>query len=133
MVQGNLFIPVLPTYSNNLAGTASLSAQWFIGQGVSAFGDGRDSDNSWFDFSGTQCDLDQFIYDRKLMNQFGGYVQGQYWFTNQWFMNVAWGLISGLTASTAAPPASWPACRPPIRWATCTPATTTKSEVWQEL
>ena len=45
MVQGNLFIPVLPTYSANLAGSASLTAQWFIGQGLSAFGDGRDSDN----------------------------------------------------------------------------------------
>ena len=27
MVQGTLFIPVLPTYSNNLAGSASLTAQ----------------------------------------------------------------------------------------------------------
>ena len=42
MVQGNLFIPVLPTYSANLAGSASLTAQWFIGQGV-AFGEGRDT------------------------------------------------------------------------------------------
>ena len=33
-VQGTLFIPVLPTYSNNLAGSASLTAQYFIGQGV---------------------------------------------------------------------------------------------------
>ncbi len=34
-VQGTLFIPVLPTYSNNLAGSASITAQYFIGQGVS--------------------------------------------------------------------------------------------------
>ncbi len=34
MVQGTLFIPVLPTYSNNLAGSASLTAQYFIGQGA---------------------------------------------------------------------------------------------------
>ena len=52
MVQGNLFIPVLPTHSANLAGTASLSAQWFIGQGLSAFGEGLDTDNTWFDFTG---------------------------------------------------------------------------------
>ena len=51
-MQGTLFIPVLPTYSANLAGTASLTAQWFIGQGVSFVGGGRDKDNSWFDFIG---------------------------------------------------------------------------------
>ncbi len=52
--------------------------------------------------------LDQLLYDRKLMNQFGGYLQGQYWFTNQWFVNVAWGLIRDYGID-AAPPASWPA------------------------
>ncbi len=51
-VQGTLFIPVIPTHSANLAGTASLTAQWFIGQGVSFVGGGRDNDNSWFEFSG---------------------------------------------------------------------------------
>ena len=32
-----------------------------------------------------------FTYDRELMKQWGGYVQGQYFFTNQWYMNIAWG------------------------------------------
>ncbi len=91
MVQANLFIPVLPTYSANLAGTASLSAQWFIGQGLGAFGEARDNDNSWFDFMGRNAN-GAFLYDRKLTQMFGGYVQGQYWFTNQWFINAAWGM-----------------------------------------
>ena len=38
MIQGTLFVPVLPTYSNNLAGSASITAQYYIGQGVSALG-----------------------------------------------------------------------------------------------
>ena len=86
---------MLPTYSNNLAGSASITAQYFVGQGVSAFGAGRDEDNSWFNFSGIRNvnGVNQFAYSRKLTNQFGGYLQGQYWFTNQWFLNAAWGLI----------------------------------------
>ncbi len=51
-VQGTLFIPVIPTHSANLAGTASITAEYFIGQGVSFLGAGRDQDNTWFDFSG---------------------------------------------------------------------------------
>ena len=35
---GSLFIPVIPTQSANLAGTASILTQWWIGQGVEAFG-----------------------------------------------------------------------------------------------
>ena len=101
MVQANLFIPVLPTYSANLAGTASLSAQWFIGQGLSAFGEAQDTDNSWFNFSGING-LGQFVYDRKLTNQFGGYVQGQYWFTNQWFVNAVWAMQRSYGVETGA-------------------------------
>ncbi len=38
LVMGSLFIPVIPTHSANLAGTASILANWWIGQGVEAFG-----------------------------------------------------------------------------------------------
>jgi hypothetical protein len=81
MVQANLFIPVLPTQTANLAGSASLSVQWFIGQGLAAFGEARDNDNSWFDFVGRDS-TGAFIYDRQLTKAFGGYLQGQYWFTS---------------------------------------------------
>ena len=80
---------MLPTYSNNLAGSASITAQYYIGQGCSFLGYTRDSDNSWFTSTGVNGR--QFVYNRKLTNQFGGYLQGQYWFTNQWFLNTAWG------------------------------------------
>ena len=38
LAMGTLFIPVIPTQSANLAGTASILTQWWIGQGVEAFG-----------------------------------------------------------------------------------------------
>jgi len=109
-LQGTLFIPVIPTHSANLAGTASLSAQWYIGRGCSFVGYTQDADNSWLDFRGVTGN-GLFSYDRQLMNQFGGYLQGQYWFTNQWFVNVVWGMqrqygidtsISGLLAGKTA-------------------------------
>ncbi len=101
-LQGTLFIPVLPTYSNNLAGSASVTAQYFIGQGVSFLGMGRDQDNSWFNFSGVNA-AGQLQYNRVLMQQFGGYLQAQYWFTNQWFLNATWGFIRdyGINSSTS--------------------------------
>ena len=88
-VQGTLFIPVIPTYSANLAGTASVTAEYFIGQGVSFLGAGRDKDNTWFN-SRAVIGRRNFFYDRRLTNQFGGYLQGQYWFTNQWYMTAIW-------------------------------------------
>jgi hypothetical protein len=110
VIQAHLFIPVLPTYSANLAGTASLQAQWYIGQGLDFIGNGRAQDNSSLVFQGIGAGA-QFLYDRQLTNQFGGYVQGQYYFTNQWFMNLAWGMsrnfgidrsISGVLAGKQA-------------------------------
>jgi len=88
-VQGTLFIPVIPTHSANLAGTASISAEYYIGQGVSFLGAAQDSDNSWFQFSGING-LGQLMYDRKLTQQYGGYLQGQYYFTNQWYLTAIW-------------------------------------------
>ncbi|MCL4500266.1 MAG: hypothetical protein M1438_00230 [Deltaproteobacteria bacterium] len=102
-VGASLFVPVIPTYSANLAGTASITTQWFIGQGTTFIDGSRDNDNSWFQFIG-RSPSGAFIYDRKLMNQFGGFVQGQYYFTSQWYMNAAWGMRRdyGIDTSTSA-------------------------------
>jgi hypothetical protein len=86
MAQGSLFIPVIPTYSANLAGTASLLTQWNVGQGLAAFAEGTAADFSYF------TDHDDGTGTRKLQKRFTGFVQGQYYFTNQWFMNLAWGM-----------------------------------------
>ena len=131
MVQANLFIPVLPTHTFNLAGTASLSVQWFIGQGLSAFGEAQDTDNSWFDFSGRRFD-GAYIYDRRLTNQFGGFIQGQYWFTNRWFINAVWGMQRsfGVDRSTTAQAIS---LNNPLGCHYAAPGTNDQVKLWQEL
>ena len=92
---GSVFVPVIPTYSANLAGTASFTAQAFVGQGLNAFG--FVGDNGLFRYIGTlpgfpAAGIATNMYDQELENKYGGYVQGQYWFTNQWYMNVAAGM-----------------------------------------
>ena len=32
------------------------------------------------------------VYDAKLLKKFGGMVQGQYYFNNQWFVNAVYGV-----------------------------------------
>ena len=89
MVMGSLFIPVIPTSSANLAGTAHILTNWWIGQGVEAFG-----------FTGVASNLYKFnnnqfgnrLYDAYLLKKFGGMVEGQYYFNNQWFLNAAYGI-----------------------------------------
>ena len=41
------------------------------------------------------------IYDAKLLQKFGGFVQGQYYFNNQWFVNALYGVSKayGVTRS----------------------------------
>jgi hypothetical protein len=98
IVMGSLFIPVIPTSSANLAGTASILTQWWVGQGVEAFG-----------FSGLNGNLYKFnnnfnqtwVYDAYLMKKFGGFVQGQYYFNNQWFANAAYGVSKAYGVSRA--------------------------------
>jgi hypothetical protein len=106
VVQGTLFIPILVTHNNNLAGTASLTLQGHIGQGFSFFGDGSDADNSFFKydslsalwFSGGVGGVNAFTaftpvlnYRRHLTPKYGGYIQGQYYFTNEWYASVVYG------------------------------------------
>jgi len=85
LAMGSLFLPVIPTQSANLAGTASILTQWWIGQGVDTFGfNGVGSNlyrfnNNWWGQSNR---------DAQLLKKFGGFVQGQYYFTNQWYANA---------------------------------------------
>ncbi len=95
MIQGTLFIPVLPTYSKNLGGTASLSGQLYVGQGLSAFGESFAGGENFFTlntvgrFAGGTAAVP--FFDQQLEQRYGGYVQGQYYFSNEWFLNVAYG------------------------------------------
>jgi hypothetical protein len=87
---GVLFIPVIPTHSANLAGTASLQTSWWVGQGVEAFG-WTGFGSQVFRWDGVNAAGTNF-YDVNLMKRFGGQIQGQYYFTNQWFVTGAWGM-----------------------------------------
>jgi hypothetical protein len=90
MLQGILFIPVLPTHSYDLKGTASLTAQYYIGAGLEAFGEATNAGNSFFRFQEI-APGGVAVFDLELTKRYGGYVQGQYYFTNAWFMNLIWG------------------------------------------
>ncbi len=90
MLQGTLFIPVLATHSHNLQGTASLTAQYYIGAGLEAFGEATNAGNSFFQFRVIAPGGVPF-FDLELTKRYGGYIQGQYYFTNAWFMNLIWG------------------------------------------
>jgi hypothetical protein len=90
IVQGNFFIPVLATHSANLAGTASILTSWYVGQGLEAFGYAGIGNFYRFD-SGSRG---ASSYDVELQKRYGGKVQGQYYFTNEWFLTAAYGLSS---------------------------------------
>jgi hypothetical protein len=103
LLMGSLFIPVIPTHSANLAGTASILTQWWIGQGVDAFG-----------FNGTGGNLyklnnrrfattavNQMNYEAVLLKKFGGFVEGQYYFNNQWFVNGVYAVSKAYGVSRA--------------------------------
>jgi len=107
VLQGQVFIPLIPTHTPNLAGTASLILQMYVGQGISLIGNGRDQDNTYFQLdSYTPQTLLQTTagagiaplfnpttptYERKLMKTWGGYLQAQYYFSNEWFLSYAYG------------------------------------------
>jgi hypothetical protein len=98
LAMGSLFIPVIPTHSANLAGTASILTQWWIGQGVETFG--------FLGTAGAKMRFDSFNqftglvqYDAELLNKFGGFVEGQYYFNNQWFLNALYGISKAFNVS----------------------------------
>jgi hypothetical protein len=96
LAMGSVFIPVIPTQSANLAGTASILTQLWIGQGIEAFGfTGVGSNKYRFNnnFFG------QLNYEADLLQKFGGFVQGQYYFTNQWFINALYAFSKAYNVS----------------------------------
>ncbi len=109
-VQGTLFIPIIPTRTEKLAGTASITIQAQIGQGFSFYGNGTDGDNSFFVYDAPAfigvptlgnpnlngfpnfVNYNQVVnYKRRLVSKYGGYIQGQYYFTEQWYVSGVYG------------------------------------------
>lgn len=106
VVQWTAFVPILTTKTPNLAGTASMTVQMYVGQGLSFIGNGTDADNTFWVWNGlrpgyaaTTASTTQPLaygllnnYDRTLQKRYGGYVQAQYYFTNQWYVNYVYGM-----------------------------------------
>jgi len=91
LVEASVFIPVIPTTTKNLAGTASILTQWWIGAGLDGYFEDFPATSSYLtlDYRYT------YLVDacrRDLMRRWGGFVQAQYYFTNEWFMNVVYGM-----------------------------------------
>ena len=88
IVEGSIFAPLIPTYSPNLAGTLSLLTQWYVGAGVDFVAEDLPQNTSYL--NSQYLDGKTLVGDRVLMQKYGGLVQLQYYFTNQWFLNSAW-------------------------------------------
>jgi len=101
LLMGSLFIPVIPTHTANLAGTASILTQWWMGQGVEAFGFAGVNSNilKLEDATNASNRANSQVYEAKLLKKFGGFVQGQYYFNNQWFVNAAYGISKAFGVS----------------------------------
>jgi hypothetical protein len=88
-VEGSLFVPLLATQTKNLAGTASLLTQWWVGAGLDNFFEDMPNSASFMTLNQT-IGLNNYC-DRQMLKRFGGFVQLQYYFTNQWYANAVWG------------------------------------------
>jgi hypothetical protein len=87
IVCGSVFIPLIPTHTKSLAGTASLLSQWYVGAGLDQWIEDMPNNASYLNW-----DQSTVWADRQLMQRFGGYVNMQYYFTNQWYLNAVWGM-----------------------------------------
>jgi hypothetical protein len=95
LAEVSMFVPILATHTKNLAGTASLLTQWWIGQGLDAWFEDFPNNASYLNLDrivGTGPFGSAWYCDREEMKRFGGFVQLQYYFTNQWFVDAVWGL-----------------------------------------
>ncbi len=109
MIQATLFIPVMTTKTENLKNTANVTAQFYIGQGLAAFGNDLDSNNTWFRYDapgfrfipGTATPAFEVVYRRNVTKKYGGYIQGQYYFNNQWWVSYAYGFAKPYGVSQA--------------------------------
>jgi len=91
VVQGSLFVPLITTETPNLARTLALLTHWYVGAGVDLEKESLAANSSYLNFAGLSAGATR-LGDRQLAQQFGGFVQLQYYFTNQWFMNAIWGM-----------------------------------------
>jgi hypothetical protein len=95
LAEVSMFVPILATHTKNLAGTASLLTQWWIGQGLDAWIEDLPNNASYLNLDriiGTGPNGSAWYCDREEMKRFGGFIQLQYYFTNQWYANAVWAM-----------------------------------------
>jgi hypothetical protein len=99
-VEGSLFVPLLATHTKNLAGTASLLTQWWVGAGLDNFFEDMPNSASFMTLGQRFGPIpNNVLSDRQLLKRFGGFVQLQYYFTNQWYVNGVWGVNKAFDVS----------------------------------
>ena len=94
MLQGALFIPIIPTHTDNLAGTMHLIVTPWIGQGVNAFGMTGDATNV-FKFNSNRL-FGHSQIDAELLKRYGLMGELQYYITNQWYVNAAYAVTAAM-------------------------------------
>ncbi|MDD3582252.1 MAG: hypothetical protein PHW74_14710 [Desulfobacca sp.] len=92
LVEGSLFIPIIPTYTENLAGTLSLLTQWFVGAGMDTWLEDGANESTYLVWQRFNAVTGFNEYDRELQRRWGGFAQLTYYFTNQWFLNAVYGI-----------------------------------------
>jgi hypothetical protein len=102
-VQASMFIPILPTHTQDLTGTASLQLQFYIGQGLRAFGNEWAGSDSYFRFD--SFDNNGWpVYNRKPTQRYGGYAQAQYYINNEWYLSYVYGFAKAYGVTQARNP-----------------------------
>jgi len=90
LLMGSLFIPVIPTHTDNLAGTMHLIVQPWVGADVDAFGFTGDSTNV-FKYNNNTFGGNHMQFNEEALERWGILGELQYYFTNQWYLNTAYG------------------------------------------
>jgi hypothetical protein len=90
IVEGSVFVPIIATSTANLAGTASLLTQWFVGAGLDGYFEDFATSSSYLNL--TRLYSWGAFGDRELMKRYGGFVELQYYFTNQWYASAVYGI-----------------------------------------
>ena len=90
VVDVGLFVPILTTSTPNLAGTLSLLTHWYMGRGLDLEKEATADNSSYLLCNNVVGGVR--MGERYLAQQFGGYVQLQYYFTNQWYVNLLGGM-----------------------------------------
>jgi hypothetical protein len=80
--------PIVPTTSKSLAGTLTLADQFWIGKGVSPWRLDLPGNDRYLNFSSPTNNGAQLEYNLNFIQRYGGWVQLQYYWTDQIFTNI---------------------------------------------